>query len=78
MCCSKSARLLELRLHTIEQISERNGLSLNKLKCELIRLGSALESVHFVDGSAVPVVDEAKYLGCVINDRTDPRRELRI
>eukprot|EP00975_Prorocentrum_lima_P058079 12181543-Prorocentrum_lima.AAC.1 len=59
-------------------MSERYGLSLNKLKCELLRLGGALEPVHFVDGSAVPVVDEAKYLGCVLNDRTDPRRELRI
>eukprot|EP00975_Prorocentrum_lima_P040393 8478398-Prorocentrum_lima.AAC.1 len=46
-------------------------------KCELLRLGEAEDSIVFGDGTPVPLVQEAKYLGCFLNDKTNARQELR-
>eukprot|EP00975_Prorocentrum_lima_P060507 12691064-Prorocentrum_lima.AAC.1 len=54
ICCSRRATHLEHLLHIIEDISSRSGLSLNKKKCELLRLGAALQHIHFLDGTPVP------------------------
>eukprot|EP00975_Prorocentrum_lima_P055277 11593930-Prorocentrum_lima.AAC.1 len=62
ICCSRRASHLEHLLHLIEDISSRSGLSLNKLKCELLRLGAAVQHIHFLDGTPVPVSSESRYL----------------
>eukprot|EP00975_Prorocentrum_lima_P026431 5555056-Prorocentrum_lima.AAC.1 len=77
ICCSGDATALEELLHLIQLIGQLFGVLLNKTKCELLRLGTANESICFIDGDEVPMVVEAKYLGCYLNDHTDPRRELR-
>ena len=52
-------------------------MKLNKSKCELITV-SGEAKVKFRDGSFVPCKDEARYLGCVLNHRADPRREVKL
>eukprot|EP00975_Prorocentrum_lima_P063782 12893611-Prorocentrum_lima.AAC.1 len=52
-------------------------MELNKSKCELLRLGTAMATLHFGDGTPVPTIHEAKYLGCFLNDHADARRGLR-
>eukprot|EP00973_Karenia_brevis_P088993 12342204-Karenia_brevis.AAC.1 len=51
-------------------------------KCELIRISriklfNHQDNVFFQDGTKVRTTTEAKYLGCWLNDRGDPGREIR-
>eukprot|EP00975_Prorocentrum_lima_P035016 7359043-Prorocentrum_lima.AAC.1 len=77
ICFSSDGDSLEDLLTKIEEVSARFGMELNKTKCELLRLGTAMSTLHFGDGTPVPVVHEAKYLGCFLNDHTNARQELR-
>ena len=51
-------------------------------KCELIRITRAElftddDNVHFITGQKIEIKPEAKYLGCWLNNRGDPSREIR-
>eukprot|EP00973_Karenia_brevis_P079574 11040599-Karenia_brevis.AAC.1 len=52
------------------------GLRLNKSKCDLIRFNGT-SRVVFRDGTPVPLKEEARYLGCWLNNKGDPARELK-
>ena len=51
-------------------------------KCELIRISRTElftddDNVYFQNGQTVKIKPEAKYLGCWLNNRGDPAREIR-
>ena len=51
------------------------GLKLNKTKCETVYTGTP-SNIHFRDGTPVPRTQEAKYLGCSINQEGSMPAEL--
>ena len=51
-------------------------------KCELIRISrtelfTEEDNVYFQNGQKVKIHNEAKYLGCLLNNKGDPSREIR-
>ena len=50
-------------------------MRLSKHKCEALKMNAAAD-VRFEDGTPVPTTHEAKYLGCMMNDRGDVSREI--
>ena len=50
-------------------------MTLNKTKCEALCIRGKRE-IKFADGTPVKQCDESKYLGCLINDKGDPTREV--
>ena len=59
----------------MEEEGEKHDLNLNKAKFELININKK-QRIQFRDGTLVPVVNEAKYLGCMLNDKGDSKREV--
>lgn len=53
-------------LHAIETTSAHYGMALHKAKCEHLPMYSN-DRLRFADGSLVPSVRNAKYLGCYLN-----------
>ena len=75
---SEDIRILQKYLHEIEIESCKYGLRLNKDKCEQISVNNnKKEKVKFTNGTDVNTLNEVKYLGCMINDKGNPRREIR-
>ena len=72
---SHDVNALEELLARIEQEGARYGMKLNKTKCEALCIRGG-DRIRFGDGMLVPRCDECKYLGCLINDKGDPRREV--
>ena len=58
-----------------DQNRHKYGFRLNKKKCEHIHFGSA-GHVYFTDGTKVKKLHEVTYLGCNMNDKADPEREI--
>ena len=50
-------------------------MRLNKGKCEFLAFNNAPD-VEFGNGAKVPRKQEAKYLGCHLNSKGDPGREI--
>ena len=50
-------------------------MKLNKSKCESLCVRGR-DEIRFADGTLVKKCDESKYLGCMINDKGDPTREI--
>lgn len=72
---STDTRIMNRYVNRIEEIRRLCGLQLNKDKCETVYpLKKA--AVKVADGSLVPRKDEVKYLGCLLNQATDYRKEL--
>lgn len=62
----------------VQQIGDEGakyGRTLNRSKNELLNLNQT-RMLRFSDGTLVPLVNEAKYLGCMLNDKGDPKREV--
>ena len=57
---------MNMFLKSIEEEGHKYGLKLNKTKCETVYTGTP-SNIHFGDGTSVPRTQEAKYLGCSIN-----------
>ena len=76
ICVSKDTRSMNKLLESIERIGENYGMKLNKTKCELLKFGGRAD-VHFKDGVKVPQMGEVKYLGVILNDKCDNRKELK-
>ena len=74
MCFSQNTAAMNRLLHAIEQEGAKYGM--NKDKCEYISIGQKGGVVRFRDGTKVPVKDEVRYLGCNINNKGDPSKEL--
>ena len=65
-------------MQQIETESIQIVLKLNKNKCEHISISSQNRSkIKFRYGTTVNKMEEVKYLGCMINDNGDSRREVR-
>lgn len=75
ICVSENENAMNRLLAEIEQLGATYGLKLNKKKCEYIKFGEA-HAVHFSDGTPVPLQHEVKHLGCKLNDKGDPTREI--
>ena len=82
ICISENAKSLTTFLHLIQEDGDKYGLQLNMDKCELIRISrnelfNDGDKVYFNNGQPVLIKPEAKYLGCWLNNRGDPAREVR-
>ena len=75
ICISEDEEALNRLLAAIEVEGSKCGLKLNKKKCEYLHFGTA-GRVYFADGTAVPKQHEVKYLGCNMNDKADPERDI--
>ena len=75
ICISEDEQAMSRLLAAIEVEGAKYGLKLNKKKCEYLYFGQA-GRVFFSDGSPVPKRAEVKYLGCNMNNRADPEREI--
>ena len=75
ICVSEDEDAINRLLQAIEVEGNKYGLKLNKKKCEYLHFGQA-GRVKFQDGTLVPKQHEVKYLGCNMNDRADPEREI--
>ena len=53
---------------------KREYLKLNYKKCELMTFGQ-VGAIRMRDGTRLKPVNEAKYLGCYLNNRADGTRE---
>ena len=72
---STDAKKVGKLLHKIEQEGANYGLKLNKKKCETLNV-RGISDVHFLDGSTMNQMNESRYLGCFLNNKTDSRREV--
>ena len=64
-------------LKQIEIERRRRGLKLNRGKCEQISInGDARDKIKFTDGTVIKKLEEVKYLGCNMNNKADPEREI--
>ena len=72
---STDAKKVETLLHRIEQEGANYGLKLNKKKCETLNV-RGFSDVHFGDGTKINQMNESKYLGCFLNNKTNSRREI--
>ena len=75
ICVSEDEEALQRLVQAIEAEGAKYGLKLNKDKCEYIHFGLA-KRIAFQDGTLVPRMHEVKYLGCHMNDKADPEREV--
>ena len=75
ICVSKDTKTLNRHLARIEKHGRRYGLKLNKGKCELITNVENAD-VKFTDGTKVTRKDEATYLGCCLNSKSDVSKEV--
>ena len=72
---SESKEAVQKYLHQIEKESKKYGMNLNKTKCEVLTINGD-DPIFFSDGVRVPPHDRVKYLGCMINDKGDPKQEV--
>ena len=75
ICISENEEALCRLLIAIIKEGENYGLRLNKTNCEYPYFGQA-KPIYFDDGTPVKRLDEVKYLGCSMNNRADPEREI--
>ena len=75
ICVTQDEEAMDALLAAIEKEGARYGLKLNRTKCEYLSFGNT-GPVHFQNGTPVPRQKEVKYLGCNLNDRGDPGREV--
>ena len=76
---SEDRQTLEAYLHKIEEVSGWYGMRLNRTKCEAITVNAKNDDdniIRFKNGTRVPQHNLVKYLGCMINDKGDPRKEV--
>ena len=81
-CISENAKSLTKLLHSIQTEGLKYGLQLNSDRCELIRISRTEvftddDFVLFLNGQKVIIKEEAKYLGCWLNNKGGPTREIR-
>jgi hypothetical protein len=72
---SESRNALQQYVQDIENEGRKYGMQLNRKKCEAMCIRGN-DKIFFSDGTMVPPHDEAKYLGCMLNDKADPAREV--
>ena len=75
ICMSTDTKVINDTLAKIEREGAKIGLKLNRLKCELLHTGERAD-VHFSDGVKVKRKTEVRYLGCMLNDKADVKKEV--
>ena len=75
ICISESEVAMNGLLAAIEAEGSKYGMRLNKSKCEYLKFGLA-GNVKFNNGERVKQMEEVKYLGCLLNSKGDPGREI--
>ena len=78
----RNAKSLSTFLHELQKEGANYGLQFNKDKCGIIRISRSEtftqnDEVTFLTGENVKIANQAKYLGCWLNDKGDPQREVR-
>ncbi len=59
----------------VEQEGANYRMKLNKNKCEALSTHPNAD-IHFVDGTKIIIENEAKHIGCDINDKANYDREI--
>ena len=75
ICISEDEQAMSRLLQEIEKEGATYGMKLNKAKCEYLSFGDA-GPVFFQDGPPVPAKTEVKCLGCNMNKKGDPGKEV--
>ena len=75
ICMSTDTKVINRTLANIEREGAKYGLKLNRQKCEVLHTGDSAD-VHFIDGVRIQRKTEVKYLGCILNDQADVRKEV--
>ena len=68
ICISEDTRTMNKMLAAIEEVGKRSGMKLNKGKCEALQF-QGIARVKFQNKDLVKNVEQAKYLGCVLNKK---------
>ena len=76
ICLSTDTKAMNKLLASIETESAKYGMQLNKTKCELVT-NAANPNIHFANGNRVPQLEEVKYLGCHLNNKTSVQKEIK-
>lgn len=72
---STSAKTLETFLHNIQKEGKKYGLHINESKSEALCI-NGIDEIKYVSGHNMKNSNEAKYLGCSINNKAYVRKEL--
>ena len=75
ICISEDEEAFSRLLQAIEVEGGKYGLRFNNNKCQYLHFCTA-GKIHFTDWTQVPKQHEVKYLGCNMNDKADPEREI--
>ena len=70
ICISTDTRSMNKFLEEIEVVAEQYGLKLNKKKCEVMTTRPDA-NIHFRDNKPVEKKQEVKYLGVMLNQKSD-------
>ena len=76
ICMTQDEEAIQRLLKEIEALGHTYGLRLNRGKCEFLSFDNT-GTVTFHDGTAVPSKREVKYVGCHLNDKADPQKEIK-
>ena len=75
ICMTDNISSMQNLLKTIEKVGSWYGLYLNKKKC-LVMINNSKKSLYYNDIQQVKTVEEAVYLGCVLNQNMDMTAEV--
>jgi hypothetical protein len=75
ICMSTDTKIINRTLANIEREGAKYGMKLNRQKCEVMHIGD-IANVHSADGAPIQRKTEVKYLGCMINDQADVKKEI--
>ena len=75
ICVTQDETAMDKLLSSIEAEGKRYGFKLNRSKCEYLPFCNA-GNVKFKDGSLVPRKTEVKHLGCNLNNKGNPGKEI--
>ena len=67
---------VEAQLQTLEDEAGKYGLNLNRKKCEHIKL-NARGVITCADGTTIKEVEQARYLGVKLHNKTKPEMEIK-
>ena len=77
ICISTDPKAMNTYMKYIQTYGRDIGLNLNKKKCEVLNMSYRRVRILFDDGSPMKRLDEAKYLGCLLNDKGNPNLEVK-
>ena len=76
ICITQAMAAMNRLLEAIETKGKYYGLKLNKKKCEYLGFGKP-GPVKLADGKRMSAIHEVKYLGCLLDDKADPEKNVK-